>query len=80
MRLTDKIISCLKNPYLTMALIALVVQSVLLVFFYSLPDPLGLSMAEMFEGKTLWQIFMAFGAVLAMAGLWATLWGLARTQ
>ena len=52
-----------------MALIALVVQSVLLVFFYSLPDPLGLSMAEMFEGKTLWQIFMAFGAVLAMAGL-----------
>ena len=59
----------LKNPYLAMALVALVVQSVLLVFFYSLPDPLGLSMSEMFEGKTLWQIFMAFGAVLAMAGL-----------
>jgi hypothetical protein len=52
-----------------MALVALVVQSVLLIFFYSLPDPLGLSMSEMFEGKTLWQIFMAFGAVLAMAGL-----------
>jgi len=52
-----------------MALVALVVQSLLLVFFYSLPDPLGLSMSEMFEGKTLWQIFMAFGAVLAMAGL-----------
>jgi len=59
----------LKNPYLVMALVALVVQSLLLVFFYSLPDPLGLSMSEMFEGKTLWQIFMAFGAVLAMAGL-----------
>ena len=58
-----------KNPYLAMALVALVVQSVLLVFFYSLPDPLGLSMSEMFEGKTLWQIFMAFGAVLAMARL-----------
>ena len=52
-----------------MALVALVVQSVLLVLFYSLPDPLGLSMSEMFVGKTLWQIFMAFGAVLAMAGL-----------
>ena len=58
-----------KNPYLTMALIALVVQSVLLVIFYSLPDPLGLSMTEMFEGKTLWQIFMAFGAILVMAAL-----------
>ena len=42
----------LKNPFLAMALVALVVQSVLLVFFYSLPDPLGLSMSEMFEGKT----------------------------
>ena len=61
--------SALKNPFLAMALIALVVQSVLLVFFYSLPDPLGLSMAEMFEGKTLWQIFMAFGAILVMAAL-----------
>ena len=71
MRLIDKIISYLKNPFLAMALIALVVQSVLLVFFYSLPDPLGLSMSEMFEGKTLWQIFMAFGAILVMAALFA---------
>ena len=59
----------LKNPFVAMALVALLVQSVLLVFFYSLPDPLGLSMSEMFEGKTIWQIFMAFGAILAMAGL-----------
>ncbi len=59
----------LKNPYLALALVALLVQSVLLEFFYTLPDPLGLSMSEMFEGKTLWQIFMAFGAILAMAGL-----------
>ena len=69
MNLLDKLKNLLKNPYLSMALVALVVQSLLLVFFYSLPDPLGLSMSEMFEGKTLWQIFMAFGAVLAMAGL-----------
>ena len=59
----------LKNPYLMLALVALLVQSVLLEFFYTLPDPLGLSMSEMFEGKTLWQIFMAFGGILAMAGL-----------
>ena len=59
----------LKNPYLVLALVALLVQSILLEFFYTLPDPLGLSMSEMFEGKTLWQIFMAFGAILAMAGL-----------
>ena len=69
MNLLDKLKNLLKNPYLSMALVALVVQSLLLVFFYSLSDPLGLSMSEMFEGKTLWQIFMAFGAVLAMAGL-----------
>lgn len=69
MSLLNKLKNLLKNPYLAMALVALVVQSVLLIFFYSLPDPLGLSMSEMFEGKTLWQIFMAFGAVLAMAGL-----------
>ncbi len=59
----------LKNPCLALALVALLVQSVLLVFFYSLPDPLGLSLTEMFEGKTIWQVFMAFGAILAMAGL-----------
>ena len=58
-----------KNPFLCMALIALVVQTVMLVLFYSLPDPLGLSMTEMFEGKTLWQIFMAYGAILVMAAL-----------
>lgn len=54
-----------------MALVALVVQTVMLVLFYNLPDPLGLSMAEMFEGKTLWQIFMAYGAILVMAALFA---------
>ena len=69
MSLLNKVKNLLKNPFLTMALIALVVQSVLLVIFYSLPDPLGLSMTEMFEGKTLWQIFMAFGAILVMAAL-----------
>lgn len=57
------------NPYLCMALLAIVMQTAMLVLFYGLPDPLGLSMAEMFEGKTLWQIFMAYGAILVMAAL-----------
>ncbi len=57
------------SPYLCMALIAVIVQTVMLVLFYCLPDPLGLSMAEMFEGKTLWQVFMAYGAILVMAAL-----------
>lgn len=52
-----------------MALLAILVQSFMLVLFYSLPDPLGLSLTEMFEGKTIWQIFMAFGAILVMAAL-----------
>lgn len=41
----------------------------MLVLFYRLPDPLGLSMVEMFEGKTIWQVFMAYGAILVMASL-----------
>ena len=52
----------IKNPYLCMVLVALAVQTLALVFFYSLPDPLGLSLTEMFEGKIIWQVFMAFGA------------------
>lgn len=61
----------IKNPYLCIVLVALAIQTVMLVLFYSLPDPLGLSMAEMFEGKTIWQVFMAFGAILVMGALFA---------
>ena len=57
------------SPFPYMAFAALVVQSILLVIFYSLPDPLGLSLTEMFEGKIVWQVFMAFGAILVMAAL-----------
>ena len=64
-----KILSIFKNPFAVMALIALVVQTLMLVLFYRLPDPLGLSMVEMFEGKTIWQVFMAYGAILVMASL-----------
>lgn len=59
----------IKNPYLCTVLVALAVQTLALVFFYSLPDPLGLSLTEMFEGKIIWQVFMAFGAILVMGAL-----------
>lgn len=59
----------IKNPYLCTVLIALAIQTVMLVLFYSLPDPLGLSLTEMFEGKIIWQVFMAFGAILVMGAL-----------
>jgi len=57
------------NPFFWIILVALALQSILLVLFYSLPDPLGLSMTEMFEGKTIWQVFMAFGAIMVMGAL-----------
>ena len=60
-----------RNPFVGMVLIALVLQTVMLVLFYSLPDPLGLSLTEMFEGKTIWQVFMAFGAIMAIGALFA---------
>lgn len=59
----------IKNPYLCTVLVALAAQTLALVFFYSLPDPLGLSLTEMFEGKIIWQVFMAFGAILVMGAL-----------
>jgi len=60
-----------KNPYVLIIIIALLVQTVMLVLFYSLPDPLGISLTEMFEGKTIWQVFMAFGAIMVIGALFA---------
>ena len=59
----------LKNPYVMITMIALLVQSVMLVFFYSLPDPLGLSLLEMFSGRIQWQMIMAYGGILVISGL-----------
>jgi phosphoglycerol transferase MdoB-like AlkP superfamily enzyme len=59
------------NPFAWIVLVALIIQTVMLVLFYSLPDPLGLSLTEMFEGKIIWQVFMAFGAILVMGALFA---------
>lgn len=61
------------NPFLLIPSVALVLQSIMLVLFYSLPDPLGLSLTEMFSGKTIWQISMAFGAILVLSSIFAFL-------
>lgn len=60
-----------KNPFAQITAVALLVQVVMLVLFYSLPDPLGLSLMDMYTGKTIWQVFMAFGAILVMSSLFA---------
>lgn len=59
------------NPFILITLFAIFLQSAMLVLFYALPDPLGLSLSEMFAGKTVWQISMAYGAILVLASLFA---------
>lgn len=61
------------NPFILITSAALVLQSIMLVLFYSLPDSLGFSLTEMFSGKTIWQISMAFGAVLLLSSIFAFL-------
>jgi hypothetical protein len=52
---------------------AMLLQTAMLVLFWALPDALGLSMRELFQGKELWQLFMALGAILFMSSFFA-LW------
>ena len=60
-----------KNPFVLITSFAFLLQTVLFVFFYALPDPLGLSMLEMFSGKMLWQISMTYGAILVLSAFFA---------
>ena len=60
-----------KNPIVGITAAAFFVQAVMLVLFYALPDPLGLSLMEMYSGKAIWQVFMAFGAILVVSSLFA---------
>ncbi len=62
-----------KNPFILITSVAFLLQTIMLVLFYALPDPLGLSMSEMFAGKTIWQIFMAYGAILVMSSIFTFL-------
>lgn len=66
-----KILDLLKNPFVQITLFAFVLQTFLFAVFYALPDPLGLSMVEMFSGKMLWQFTMTYGAILALSALFA---------
>lgn len=59
------------NPFVPITLFAILLQSAMLVLFYALPDPLGLSLSEMFAGKTIWQLSMAYGAILVLSSLFA---------
>lgn len=60
-----------KNPFVWITFAALLVQVAMLALFYSLPDPLGLSLMDMYAGKAIWQVFMAFGAILVVTSLFA---------
>ena len=66
-----KILDLLKNPFVQITLFAFVLQTFLFAVFYALPDPLGLSMTEMFSGRMLWQFTMTYGAILALSALFA---------
>ena len=59
----------IKNPFILITLFAFLLQTALFIFFYALPDPLGLSMPEMFSGKMLWQFSMTYGAILVLSSL-----------
>jgi len=61
------------NPFILITSFALMLQSLMLVLFYALPDSLGLSLTEMFSGKIIWQISMAFGAILVISSIFAFL-------
>jgi len=51
----------------------MILQTVMLTLFWALPDALGLSMRQLFQGKELWQLCMAYGAILFMSSFFA-LW------
>ena len=59
----------MKNPFVLITAIAFLVQTIMFVLFYTLPDPLGLSLTEMFSGKSIWQFFMTYGAILVLISL-----------
>ncbi len=66
-------LSVFMNPFVLITALALALQSAMLVLFYALPDPLGLSLTEMFSGKIVWQISMAFGGILVLSSIFAFL-------
>jgi hypothetical protein len=61
------------NPIIFIVILAIFLQTAMLALFWALPNALGLSMQEFFQGKELWQLCMALGAILFMSSFFA-LW------
>jgi len=61
------------KPLIFITIAAMILQTVMLMLFWALPDALGLSMRQLFQGKELWQFCMAYGAILFMSSFFA-LW------
>jgi len=61
------------NPIILITIAALLLQTAMLSLFWALPDALGLSMRELFKGKELWQLCMAYGAILVISSIFALL-------
>ncbi len=61
------------TPIIFITIAALLLQTAMLTLFWALPDAIGLSMRELFQEKELWQLCMAFGAILFMSSFFA-LW------
>jgi len=61
------------KPLIFITIAAVLLQTVMLMLFWALPDALGLSMRQLFQRKELWQLCMAYGAILFMSSFFA-LW------
>jgi len=61
------------NRIIFITIVALLLQTVMLALFWALPDALGFSMQDFFREQELWQLCMAFGAILFMSSFFA-LW------
>ncbi len=61
------------KPLIFITVAAIILQTVMLMLFWALPDALGLSIRQFYQGKELWQLCMAYGAILFMSSFFA-LW------
>jgi len=50
---------------------AILLQTTMLALFWALPDALGFPMREHFKEKEVWQLCMAYGAILFMSSIFA---------
>jgi len=62
-----------KNYIIFITIAALLLQTAMLALFWALPDALGLSMRALYQGKELWQLCMAYGAILIISSIFTLL-------